>query len=84
MKLTSDRPYADPEVAARKLLDVVRDSVAESKLPYSYTGATNIAFLRAGGSVAEYSAGIAFGQARQWFQIERSGTRIELLPDGGE
>ena len=84
MKLTADRTYAEPEAAARKLLDIVRASIAESKLPYAYTGATNIAFMRAGGSVPEYSAGVAFAKARHWFQIERSGTRIELLPDGAE
>lgn len=84
MKYASERPLANPETAARKLLDIVRASIAESKLPHAYTGATNAAFLSAGGSVAEYSAGVAFAKARQWFQIERSGTRIELMPDGAE
>jgi hypothetical protein len=30
MKFTSDRPFADPDAAARKLLEIVRGSMAES------------------------------------------------------
>jgi len=56
MKFTEDRPYAKPEAAARLLLDIVRSSIDESKLPHAYTGATNTAFARAGGSIAEYAA----------------------------
>lgn len=84
MKYVTDRPFAEPEAAARKLLDIVRASIAESRLPHAYTGATNTAFLRAGGSVEEYTAGQNFGAAQKWLQIDRSGTRIALLPDGAE
>jgi hypothetical protein len=38
-----DRPFANPEAAARKLLDIVRTSIAKSGLPYAYSGATNFA-----------------------------------------
>jgi hypothetical protein len=34
MKFVSDRPYADPEAAARKLLDIIRASLAASGLPH--------------------------------------------------
>ncbi|WMT71102.1 hypothetical protein [Bradyrhizobium sp. Ash2021] len=54
MKYVTDRPFADPEAAARKLLDIVRASIAESGQPHAYTGATNTAFLRAGGNPDEY------------------------------
>ena len=84
MKYATPRPFADPEKAARKLLDIVRASIAESRLPHAYTGATNTAFLRAVGSVAEYSAGVARGPELNLFRIDSSGTRIELLPDGAE
>lgn len=56
MKYAVDREFANPEAAARKLLDIVRASIAESSLPYAYTGATNSEFLRAGGSISEYTA----------------------------
>ncbi len=76
MKFVESRPFADPDAAARKLLDIVRTSIAESGFAWAYTGATNTAFTRAGGSVPEYSAGIAFATKMQWFRVERSGTRI--------
>jgi hypothetical protein len=83
-KFIGDRPYADPEVAARKLLDIVRTLIEESGLPRTYTGVTNTAFLTAGGSPAEYTAGIKYAAAQKWFEVDRSGTRITLLPDGAE
>ena len=84
MKYVTDRPFADPEAAARKLLDLVRASIAESGQPYAYTGAPNTAFTRAGGNLHEYAAGIRRAVAWKWFEIDRSGTRIVLLPDGAE
>ena len=80
----SDRPFSDPDAAARKLLDIVRRSIAESGLRYAYTGATNTAFTDAGGSVAEYLTGMKHAAAQKWFEVDRSGTRIILLPDGAE
>jgi hypothetical protein len=84
LKLTADRPYSKPDAAARLLLDIVRGSIAESKLPYAYTGATNSAFTRAGGSIAEYSIGIDHAAALKWLEVDSSGTRITLLADGAE
>ncbi|MEO6780995.1 MAG: hypothetical protein ABI407_07520 [Bradyrhizobium sp.] len=54
MKFVGDRPFSDPDAAARKLLDIVRASIAESGLRFAYTGASNTAFAHAGGSVAEH------------------------------
>ena len=80
----SDRPLSNPDAAARKLLDIVRASIAESGLRYAYTGATNTAFTDAGGSVAEYLTGMKHGRTQKWFEVDRSGTRIVLLADGAE
>jgi hypothetical protein len=41
-------------------------------------------FTRAGGSVAEYAAGIAHATAQKWLKIDSSGTRITLLADGAD
>jgi hypothetical protein len=84
MKYVTDRPFADPEAAARKLLDIVRGSINESGLPHAYIGATNTAFTRAGGSVEEYSVGTKHAAAQKWFEVDTSGTRIVLLADGAE
>ena len=84
MKFVGDRSFSDPDAAARKLLDIVRVSIAESGLRYAYTGATNTAFTDAGGSIAEYSIGMKRAAAQKWFEVDRSGTRITLLADGAE
>jgi hypothetical protein len=83
-KFIGDRPYADPEAAARKLLDIVRGFIEQSGLSRTYTGVTNRAFLDAGGSPAEYTAGVNYAAAKNWFEVDRSGTRITVLPDGAE
>ena len=49
---------------------------------YAYTGATNKAFIQAGGSVAEYIAGREFAIAQGWFEIDSSGSRM-ILREGG-
>jgi hypothetical protein len=84
MKFATARAYADPEAAARLLLDIVRGSIVESDLLYAYTGATNTTFTRAGGSVAEYAAGMAYAAEQKWLKVDSSGTRITLLADGAE
>jgi hypothetical protein len=83
MKLTEERPFAKPEAAARKLLEIVlSDDIDVGQ--YSYTGVTNTAFTRAGGSVAEYAAGRDYAIAQGWFEIDRSGSRIILLQAGAD
>jgi hypothetical protein len=64
-KFIGDRPFAEPGVAARKLRDIVRTLIDESGLPCTYTGVTNTAFLNAGGSPAEYTAGIIYAAAKK-------------------
>jgi hypothetical protein len=84
VKFVTDRPLADPEAAARKLLDIVWASIAGSGLPHAYTGVKNILSLRAGGTLDDYAAGRHFATAQKWFEIDRSGTRTVPLPDGAE
>jgi hypothetical protein len=55
MKFHEDRPFADPEAAARKLIEIILAKDIDVG-QYAYTGATNSAFVEAGGGVAEYSA----------------------------
>jgi hypothetical protein len=68
---------------ARKLLEIVRaKEIAVGQ--YTYTGVTNSAFVAAGGSVEEYSAGRKYATAQRWFEIDSSGTRIILLQAGAD
>jgi hypothetical protein len=84
MKFIEKRPYADPEAAARKLLEIVLAAKDIGVGRYTYTGVTNTAFMQAGGSVAEYIAGRDYAAAQGWFEIDRSGTRIVLLQAGAD
>jgi len=81
MKLTAERPFAKPEAAARKLLEIVL-SYGIDVGQNTYTGVTFTAFLLVGGSVAEYTAGRDYAVAQGWFKIDRSGSRIILLQAG--
>lgn len=75
-KFVETRPYSDPAAAAQKLVQIAQELVWPQG--YAYTGVTNMAFLRAGGSVDEYGAGVAYGTAQGMFMIDESGTRITV------
>jgi hypothetical protein len=83
MKYVTDRPFANPEAAARKLLEIVLSKDIDVG-QYTYTGVTNTAFLQARGNVAEYLAGRDYAIAQGWFEIDTSGTRIILLQPGAD
>jgi hypothetical protein len=56
MKFAADRPFVDPEAAARQLLELVlRNDIDVGQ--FAYVGKVNQSFHNAGGSVAEYVAG---------------------------
>lgn len=82
MKFKTERPFADPEAAARELLRIYRNRLKDGAL-HTYTGVTNTEFISvSGGSVAEYRAGADHGRAQKWFRFDESGTRVFLLPAG--
>jgi hypothetical protein len=83
MKYVTDRSFADPDKAARKLLEIVLSKDIDVG-QYTYAGVTNTAFLQAGGNVAEYLAGRDHAIAQGWFEIDRSGTWVVLLQAGAD
>jgi hypothetical protein len=83
MRYVTDRPFATPEAAARKLLEIVLAKDIDVG-QFAYTGATNSAFLQAGGDVTEYIAGRDYTIALGWLEIDRFGTRIILLQAGAD
>jgi hypothetical protein len=81
MSFVNERPFAKPEAAAQKLLEIIlRADIDVGQ--YTYTGITNSTFTREGGNVVEYSNGIAYAVTQRWFEVDRSGTRIFLLRAG--
>jgi len=74
MKFTADRPYSDPEKAARKLVEIANavEPVQEGRI---FIELINWPFLSEHkGSPAEYKAGLDLAIARGWLVLHESGT----------
>ena len=84
MKLTADRPYSDPEKAARKLLEIANttEAMQDGRI---YIETINGQFLfKEGGTPEEYGAGRAFAVANGWLWKHESGTYVKFTPAGAE
>ena len=84
MKLTTDRPFADPEKAARKLLEIANatEAVQDGRI---HIEKINGPFLfKEGGSPAEYGAGLKLAIERGWLWKHESGTYVKFTPAGAE
>jgi hypothetical protein len=84
MKLTTDRPYADPEAACRKLMELAHafEPVQDGRI---YIEKINGPFLdAAGGSPAEYGAGLKLAIERGWLWKHESGTYVKFTQAGAD
>lgn len=82
MKMTTDRPYADPEKAARRLLQHAHtfEPIQDGRI---YIEKINGPFLYVDrGTPAEYSAGLAYAIERGWLIKHESGTFVRLTQSG--
>jgi hypothetical protein len=84
MKFTTDRPYGDPEAAARKLVEIA-NSVEAAQDGRIFIELVNGPFLyEHGGSPAEYKAGLEAAISRGWLVLHESGTYVKFTPAGAE
>jgi hypothetical protein len=84
MKLTIDRPYADPEAAARKLIEIANsvEAVQDGRI---YIGVINGPFLYSSkGSPGEYGAGLKMAIQRGRLAMHESGTYVRFTQAGAE
>ena len=83
MKLTTDRPFADPEKAARKLVELANtvETIRDGRVLIELI---NLPFLREGGSPAEYGAGLHRAIAKGWLLKHESGTYVKFTPAGAD
>jgi len=84
MKFTTDRPFADPDKAARRLMEHARafEPVQEGRI---YIEKLNGPFLFGDkGTPAEYSAGLELAIARGWLKLHESDTYVKFTPAGAE
>jgi hypothetical protein len=84
MKYVGDSPYADPEKAARRLMEIAHtiEPVQDGRI---HIEKINYPFLfRDYAKPAEYSAGIKFAIERGWLWMHDSGTYVKITPAGAE
>jgi hypothetical protein len=82
MKFIEPRPYADPEAAARKLLEIA-NSVEPVQDGRIHIEKINWPFLSEfKGSPAEYGAGLKFAIERGWLWMHESGTYVKFTDAG--
>jgi hypothetical protein len=79
MKLTAERPFATPEAAARKLVEIAAGikPVQEDRIYIELINYPMLFKLKA--SAAEYKAGLDFAIARGWLELHESGTYVRIL-----
>jgi hypothetical protein len=84
MKFANDRPFADPETAARKLLEIA-NSVAAVQDGRIHIEKINGPFLfEFKGSPQEYGIGLKVAIDRGWLAMHESGTYVKFAQAGAE
>lgn len=81
-KHVEPRPYADPEAAARKLVQLAAsiEPVQDGRI---HIEKINAAFLfTLGGKGSEFGAGIRRAVEKGWLDLHESGTYVRLLTPG--
>jgi hypothetical protein len=82
MKFVDLRPFADPDAAARKLLELARafEPVQDDRI---YIEKINAPFLyQLKGTPAEYKAGLDRAIANGWLWLHESGTYVKFTEAG--
>jgi hypothetical protein len=82
MKYVSDRPFTDPDAAARKLMEIANaaEAVQDGRI---HVEKINGPFLyMEGGSPAEYGAGLKLAIERGWLSMHESGTFVKFTDAG--
>ena len=84
MRYSSDRPYSDPDKAARRLLDHARafEPVQDGRI---YIEKINAPFLYGDkGTPTEYVAGLDRAIALGWLTLHESGTFVRFTQSGSD
>ena len=81
MKFIEPHPFADPHVAARKLVEIANgvEAVQDGRI---YIERVNEPFLAAGGSADQFRAAIGRAIALGWIWRHESGTYVRFTEKG--
>jgi hypothetical protein len=77
MKFASDRPFADPDKAARMLVEIANasEAVQEGRI---YIEPINGPFLKAGGTPDQFRTALAHAITLGWLRRHESGTYVKF------
>ena len=84
MKYAAERPFAEPEKAARRLLEHAHafEPIQDGRI---YIEKLNGPFLFGDkGTPAEYSAGLELAVERGWLELHDSGTFVKFTSAGAD
>jgi hypothetical protein len=81
MKFKENRPFATPEAAERKLLELANAIEADHAGRLS-VAVINTQFREAGGSYEEYGAAVAAAIANGWLTLHPSGAYLTFTQAG--
>ena len=81
MKFVEPRPFADLDLAARKLIEIAStiEPVQNGRI---FVELVNAPFLKAGGNPDEYRAGMDRAIAKGWLIRHESGTYVKFTEVG--
>jgi hypothetical protein len=84
MKFAEPRPYADPEVAARKLIEIANtiEAPQEGRIHIEKLNGPMLYIHKA--SPAEYKAGLDLAIAKGWLHLHDSGTFVKFTQAGAD
>jgi hypothetical protein len=83
MKFAADRSFSDPDKAARKLVEIANtvEAVQDGRI---HIELINLPFMREGGSVDEYRAGLDAAIANGWLWKHESGVYVRFTQAGAD
>jgi hypothetical protein len=78
MQFATDRPFADPDAAARKLMELAKamEPVQDGRIYIEKINGLFIYQLK--GTPAEYKAGLERAIANRWLWLHESGTFVKF------
>ena len=83
MKFVQPRPFADPDLAARKLLEIANgvEAVQDGRI---FIELINAQFLKASGTPDQFRAGLLRAIANGWLELHESGSYVKFTQAGAE
>jgi hypothetical protein len=83
MKFIEPSHLTDPDVAARKLVEIANaaEAVQDGRI---YIERVNLPFLEAGGTPDQYRVALARAIKLGWLSLHESGTYVKFTPAGAE